>query len=453
MFNSDLLVICKLDKICNFVFSPAVKCVVPLFILGCQPAIAQEDSPTNGFLQSSYSESNTALSAHRRSRAVVVDIQSTTEQIPGVSGKTNFVSLRPGASVIIEIVPAYGELDPSSMYIYEGVNHGYLTDIYGGAVSYTHYLDSGTEDRFNYMVADYNGYYLDPIEVHIRVDDAASNSTEYLYTTAAAPEWTTSSEEQYVADASEQIESAAAPSWWQPKASDNLKWQLQLQGDLKLVDGVTVYAVDYTASQESIDAAKATGAKVMCYISAGSAENWREDFNSFPEHVVGNAYENWPGEWWLDTRDIDALAPIMRARMLACRDKGFDAIDADNVNGFENSTGFYISRQESIDYIRWLADEAHSLGMAFSLKNSENLVEELRYTVDMIQSESCFVYDNCSNASLMSAVNKPVFAVEYAEAINEETFWQACAATEEYNFSMIYRDVRLFADGPYLSCN
>lgn len=245
-----------------------------------------------------------------------------------------------------------------------------------------------------------------------------------------------------------------ALEWWKPLASDNLSWQMQLQGDIRLIDGVDVYAVDYTASQASIDAAKAAGAKVMCYISAGSAENWRPDFYDFPTAVVGNAYDGWPGEYWLDTRNISQLAPVMLARIQACKDKGFAAIDADNVNGFENETGFDITREDSIRYIRWLANESHRRGMAFSLKNSETLVSDLLDTVDMMQTESCFRWGNCANAGQLSAVNKPVFAVEYQEFLEPGSFaGGACDTAARYNFSMIYRDLYLTPNGIYLTCD
>ena len=192
----------------------------------------------------------------------------------------------------------------------------------------------------------------------------------------------------------------------------------------------------------------------MCYISAGSAENWRNDFSEFPNSVVGNSYDGWAGEWWLDTRNISALAPIMRKRMDECAAKGFDAIDPDNVNGHVNNTGFPISRQDAIEYIRWLANEAHARGMAFSLKNSESLVADLVADIDMMQSESCFRWGNCANASRLSAANKPVFAVEYQEVIGSSTFRnQACSVAQQYKFSMIYRDIMLTPGGLYESCN
>jgi hypothetical protein len=55
--------------------------------------------------------------------------------------------------------------------------------------------------------------------------------------------------------------------------------------------------------------------------------------------VIGNDYEGWPGEKWLDIRQIDQLAPIMRARLDACRAKGFDGIEPDNIDEYTNDTG------------------------------------------------------------------------------------------------------------------
>jgi len=136
--------------------------------------------------------------------------------------------------------------------------------------------------------------------------------TPYVLATLSVVLWlllfeATASAQQAAVDSSKN----SVNRWWTPTAREPLRWQLQLQGDIVLIPGVNVYAVDYTASQASINAAKATGAKVMCYISAGSAENWRDDFQQFPKSVVGKAYEGWPGEWWLDTRNIQALSPIM----------------------------------------------------------------------------------------------------------------------------------------------
>jgi hypothetical protein len=56
--------------------------------------------------------------------------------------------------------------------------------------------------------------------------------------------------------------------------------------------------------------------------------------------VIGDPYEGWPGERWLDIRRIDLLAPLIGQRLELCRIKGFDAVEPDNIDGYTNDTGF-----------------------------------------------------------------------------------------------------------------
>ncbi len=53
--------------------------------------------------------------------------------------------------------------------------------------------------------------------------------------------------------------------------------------------------------------------------------------------MLGKEYEGFPEERWLDIRRIDLLAPILRARIDACRAKGFDGVDPDNLNGLRTT--------------------------------------------------------------------------------------------------------------------
>ena len=84
----------------------------------------------------------------------------------------------------------------------------------------------------------------------------------------------------------------------------------------------------------------ALGHKVVCYVSAGSYEDWRPDAAQFP--ATGESARPWTGglagEQWLDVRQWDALRPLIEARMDLCRNKGFDGIELDNVDGYQNDT-------------------------------------------------------------------------------------------------------------------
>ncbi len=145
--------------------------------------------------------------------------------------------------------------------------------------------------------------------------------------------------------------------------------------------------------------------------------------------MLGNDYDGWPGERWLDIRRIDLLAPILRARLDLCRSKGFDGVDPDNINGYLNPTGFPLTAQDQLNFNIWLANEAHARGLSIGLKNdSEQLASLLAY-FDWGLTEDCYDQGWCSDLSPFIAAGKPVFAVEYTDTgINFNLFCQQASS-------------------------
>src|SRR6266550_197751 len=126
---------------------------------------------------------------------------------------------------------------------------------------------------------------------------------------------------------------------WQPAL--NTSWQWQLTTPVDQTVNAQMYDIDMFDNDVSVVASlHAQGRKVICYISAGTFENWRPDAASFPAVVKGNAVSGWPGENWLDIRRLDILGPIMTARLDLCQTKGFDGVEPDNIDGYANGTGF-----------------------------------------------------------------------------------------------------------------
>ncbi len=163
-------------------------------------------------------------------------------------------------------------------------------------------------------------------------------------------------------------------NWWQPAVGTS--WQWQLSGDSDRSVEVDVIDLDlFETSAEKVAELHANGLHVICYVSVGTVEEWRPDANAFPEPVVGDSYDEWPGERWLDIRQIDSLAPVLSARLDLCAKKGFDGVEPDNVDGFSNETGFAISATDQIHFLRWIAAEAHARGLSAGLKNAPELVD------------------------------------------------------------------------------
>ena len=157
-------------------------------------------------------------------------------------------------------------------------------------------------------------------------------------------------------------------SRWTPP--QHLTWYLQLQGTINNSEPVAAYDIDgFENSAGEVATLHAQGKRVICYIDVGTAENWRPDYSSFPASVLGASDGGWAGEKSLDIRQLSVLEPIMTARFQICREKGFDAVDPDNMESYENSTGFPITAAQQLTYNEWVASEVHSLGMAVFQKN------------------------------------------------------------------------------------
>jgi len=107
---------------------------------------------------------------------------------------------------------------------------------------------------------------------------------------------------------------------WQP--TPGTSWQYQLSDTVDTSIDATVYVVDMVETpQSTIDELHENGRFVICYFSAGSWEEYRDDADDFPPAVLGNVMDGWPDEKWLDIRQIDLLAPIMQARLDMAADK------------------------------------------------------------------------------------------------------------------------------------
>jgi hypothetical protein len=185
------------------------------------------------------------------------------------------------------------------------------------------------------------------------------------------------------------------------------------------------------------------GRKVTCYLSAGSWEEWRPDAGAFPQAVIGEDYAGWPGERWLDIRQIDQLGPIMGARLDLCRDKGFDGVEPDNLAGYQNPTGFPLTAADQLAYNRWLAAEAHHRGLSIGLKNDPDQVLDLVDAFDWALTEECFEWGWCDALSPFIAAGKPVFAAEYTDT--SVTLEAICPQATTLGLSLILKERELTA--------
>ncbi len=175
-----------------------------------------------------------------------------------------------------------------------------------------------------------------------------------------------------------------------------------------------MYDIDlFTTPQATIDLLHAQGRKVICYFSAGSYENFRDDAAMFPKKILGKKMQGWNDEKWLDVGHFSVFAPVMQKRLDLAVTKKCDGVDPDNMDGYQNKTGFKLTYNDQLQYAKWIAKEAHARGLAVGLKNNIDQIADLVMDFDFAVNEQCFQYKECDKLLPFIKQNKPVFGVEY----------------------------------------
>ncbi|MET9322687.1 endo alpha-1,4 polygalactosaminidase [Streptomyces sp. NPDC003038] len=198
---------------------------------------------------------------------------------------------------------------------------------------------------------------------------------------------------------------------WQPRPGTG--WQWQLSGRLDTSVDVPVYDVDgFTTTKEQVAALRKAGRRTICYLSTGAWEDFRPDADDFPKAILGRG-NGWEGERWFDIRRLDVLEPLVAKRFDMCRDKGFDAVEPDNMDAYRNPSGFPLTAEDQLRYNRLIAKLAHDRGLAVGLKNDLDQIPQLVGEFDFAVNEQCAQYDECERLTPFIEAGKAVFHVEY----------------------------------------
>ena len=200
-------------------------------------------------------------------------------------------------------------------------------------------------------------------------------------------------------------------SWYKPDRS--VTWAWQLQGTLNTSYDVDIYDIDlFDTDPATIASLKADGRHIICYFSAGSYEDWRDDADKFPASALGSTLAGYADERWLDITSSEVFQ-IMLMRLDLAVDKGCDGVEPDNVTSFNESTGFDLTASDQLAFNRNLFNAAHKRGLAVALKNDLEQVDELVNYVDLMINEECHQYDECDQLQAFSDNNKPILNAEY----------------------------------------
>jgi hypothetical protein len=222
--------------------------------------------------------------------------------------------------------------------------------------------------------------------------------------------------------------------------------------DIDLYVDSSISGTNNTPDTAAVRALHQAGAKAVCYIDAGTWENWRPDAAAFVSYdnacggcLLGRP-NGWPGERWLNIKQLDFLLPLMEARVRVAQQAGYDGVEFDNVDGYANNTGFPLTPNDQLLYNTNLANVAHTYGLSVGLKNDLDQVGSLVSYYEYAINEQCFPYRECQKLQPFLAAGKAVFEVEYT--LSQERF---CPRANSAHFNSISKSLAL-KDVPWTPC-
>ncbi|HUA94710.1 MAG TPA: endo alpha-1,4 polygalactosaminidase, partial [Acidimicrobiales bacterium] len=216
---------------------------------------------------------------------------------------------------------------------------------------------------------------------------------------------------------------AGAATWWVPPLGHQ-PWQWELSNPLdlrnakemgtddKLPDGKAapapvIYDIDAIINpRTTVAALHAMGKHVVCYVEVGAAGNY---YSAAQEGTAVTYYAQLeadgdfgakvPGypEYYLDIRKASTLSIVESMIDRQCSGKGFDAVETDIDDEYDDPSGFPLTRAEEESYMTTLAGYIHGLGMGWWIKNpddtEDNYASTMEPLADAVLTEQCNQYD------------------------------------------------------------
>ena len=247
----------------------------------------------------------------------------------------------------------------------------------------------------------------------------------------------------------------AAAEWTLPPA--NGKFDYQIGGDYPLPPGVGVVSRDWFAGSAP------AGAYGICYVNAFQTQANEPDVNrpdekdNWPPHLVLTALgddPNWDGEYLIDLSTAEkrtAAAAWVQPMTQACAEKGFQAVEFDNLDSWTRFQDSPVAAQppfgraEAVAYAALLVADAHALGLAAAQKNTAELsVAEARTQIgfDFAIAEECGRWKECGR--YRANYGNLVYVIEY----RKKDFKRDCQNKKlRRNLSIVLRDINVTQPG------
>jgi hypothetical protein len=191
--------------------------------------------------------------------------------------------------------------------------------------------------------------------------------------------------------------------------------------DLYDIDGFLTTTAEINQIHTTWQAATLPHPKAACYLDL-AWEDYRpdatrpQDGGLFPADTLGNVYYGYPQERWVDFRQLDALKPMLDARIQMCANKGFDAVELDDIDSFQpaSTSGFDLTPGDAQNYLAFADNEIHRFGMTVLWKNTGILSWWGRDYSDGAVVEECYTYSECFSSQVAGGTDVGITCTDLA---------------------------------------
>jgi len=180
------------------------------------------------------------------------------------------------------------------------------------------------------------------------------------------------------------------------------------------------------------------------YISIGTGEDWRDDYNQMKPFLVTKSWDEWKGEYFV-SQISEELISIMKTRIDKMYNLGMKWVEFDNMDWADDDSvrekyGSSVTKDESIEYYNTLCDYLHQKDMKCMAKNTVDGADNF----DGVTYES---YDNNQNwwdtdrTERFLDEDKLVIIIHYNESDCDEVYEEYRNKYKNDKISFICEDI------------
>lgn len=112
---------------------------------------------------------------------------------------------------------------------------------------------------------------------------------------------------------------------------------------------------------------------LSCYMSIGTAEEWRDDFDTLKPFASDEQWDEWNGEYFI-SEISDEVVNVMKTRIDTIIKNGCEYVEFDNMDWADEDNvenyNLNVTREDAHNYARTLCNYAHSKGLKCMAKST-----------------------------------------------------------------------------------